>query len=332
MKEKKVSIIVPIYNMEKYLKKCIESILNQEYKNFELLLNDEGSTDNSLKICNEYKSKDNRVKVCHKKNGGVSSSRNKGLLLATGEYIGFVDPDDYIHPEMYLKLVDNIEKYNADLSICGNNDLYEDGTVSHEIKSGILEIIDSDECLKKILNETKYLGTCWNKLYKKNLFNNISFNEKRRISEDLEVMFQLIPKCNKIVYDSTPLYYWIIHNNSTIHRKFIENKDKWDDEINLCEMLIEKSQKQNTNLVNYAIKRYVRVNIFCISRIIHEKESKKLINIYKNNIMKYYKTCMSFTFVKKTFKIKLLLIKINPYLIKLYNILCMIKARRRDVF
>lgn len=113
-----ISVIVPIYNVEKYLPRCIESILNQSFKEFELILVDDGSSDNSGKICDIYAEKDERVKVIHKENGGVSSARNVGIKAVNGEYIGFVDPDDYIDREMYKNLYELCENNNCDIGIC----------------------------------------------------------------------------------------------------------------------------------------------------------------------------------------------------------------------
>ena len=114
-----ISVIIPIYNVEKYLNKCIDSIINQTYKNLEIILVDDGSPDNCPQICDEYAKKDNRIKVIHKKNGGVSSARNVGLINSTGNYIGFIDPDDYIEPIMYEKLLKVLKESNTLVSMCG---------------------------------------------------------------------------------------------------------------------------------------------------------------------------------------------------------------------
>ena len=120
-----ISIIVPVYNVEKYLENCIESILNQTFKDFELILVDDGSTDNSGKICDIYEKKDSRIKVIHKNNGGLSSARNAGLDIACGKYVGFIDSDDSIHPRMYEILYDLIKKYESDISCCNYKKIYD---------------------------------------------------------------------------------------------------------------------------------------------------------------------------------------------------------------
>ena len=127
-----ISIIVPVYNVDQYLENCIESILNQTFKDYELILIDDGSTDKSGEICDKYEKKDNRIKVIHKYNGGLSSARNAGLDLACGKYIGFVDSDDSIHPEMYEILYDLQQIYNADISVCSFKKVYENIDVKNK--------------------------------------------------------------------------------------------------------------------------------------------------------------------------------------------------------
>nr|WP_302853132.1 glycosyltransferase [Methanosphaera stadtmanae] len=131
----KVSIVIPVYNVEKYIERCLKSILNQTLDSIEVIVIDDGSTDNSGKICDEFSTKYKNVKTFHKRNGGVSSARNLGISIAKGEYIGFVDPDDFIHVNMYKELYENAKKVNSDIAICsfkeikGNKIYKEDNTV-----------------------------------------------------------------------------------------------------------------------------------------------------------------------------------------------------------
>lgn len=122
--DKVISVIIPVYNIEKYLDRCLESIINQSYTNLEIILIDDGSTDNSGKICDDYKNQDNRIIVVHKKNEGVSQARNLGISIATGEFLSFVDGDDTVEKDMFLTLINNAYKYNADFSCCGVRFIY----------------------------------------------------------------------------------------------------------------------------------------------------------------------------------------------------------------
>lgn len=126
-----ISIIVPVYNVEKYLNKCIDSIINQTYKNIEIILVDDGSTDNSGKICDEYLLRDSRIKVIHKNNGGLSSARNEGINISSGEYIGFVDSDDWVEPNMYEEMYKKILYSNADIVDCGYWKEYENKSIKY---------------------------------------------------------------------------------------------------------------------------------------------------------------------------------------------------------
>ena len=159
------SVIVPIYKIpDEYLKKCIDSILNQSFKDYEIILVDDESPDNCGEICDEYSKKDSRVKVIHKKNEGVSSARNYGIDIAKGEYIGFVDSDDYIEPKMYEILLDKLTRTNSDVSICGYNIVERDNILPI---TWIDNILNKEDAIEILLVEKTYEGYMWNKLFKR---------------------------------------------------------------------------------------------------------------------------------------------------------------------
>ena len=192
----KISIIVPAYNVEKYIRRCIDSILEQTYENFELLLVDDGSTDSTFDILNEYKKKDSRVRVFHKKNGGQGSARNVALNNITGDYIGFVDSDDYIKKDMYQVLLENIIKYDCDIAICGviNDHIFKKKEFKYY--SGI-EVFENENIIKAYY-KTPYIGNMiWNKLYKAQLWNKIRFPEIRS-REDIAILYKVYFSCKKI--------------------------------------------------------------------------------------------------------------------------------------
>lgn len=219
----RISIVVPVYNAEKYLKKCVDSILNQTHKNLELLLVDDGSTDKSLSIMKSYENKDQRVKVFHKQNGGQGSARNLALNNVTGDFIGFVDSDDYIKNDMYEKLLKCIIDYNADISVCGvvNDHLI----MKKEFKyyNGIKVFSTSDEILDSYF-KYPYLGdTCWNKLYKADLWENIRFPEIKS-REDIAILYKIYFSCKKIVRMGDCKYIQYIRPGSTEQKTFTEDK------------------------------------------------------------------------------------------------------------
>lgn len=218
-----ISIIVPIYNVEKYLNKCIDSIINQEYKNLEIILVDDGSPDNCGRICDEYKGKDSRIKVIHKKNGGLSSARNAGLDIATGDYIGFVDSDDYIEPSMYSKLLQAMTEEKCPLAICGTTYVFEDGKRIEKTPAGNVLVMNFEEALTE-MNQYRYFDMgAWSKLYSAKLFTGIRF-PVGRLSEDFFIMFRIFDKAQKAVFVSDPVYNYVQRKNSISRGKKI-NRD-----------------------------------------------------------------------------------------------------------
>lgn len=201
----KLSIIVPVYNVEKYLEKCIISILEQTFEDFELILINDGSTDNCGAICDDFAKQDNRIKVIHKENGGQSSARNIGINIARGEYIGFVDSDDYIMPTMYEKLYKGCQKNNADISIAGWTTVNEYG-----------DMINKYQISKVSFLSFMIKAYPWNKLYKKKLFieNDFYFKEGM-IYEDVELIPKLYTKANKVILIDSAEYNYLKRSNST---------------------------------------------------------------------------------------------------------------------
>ena len=213
-----ISIIVPVYNVEKYFKNCIESILSQTFKDFELILVNDGSTDSSGNICDEYAKRDNRIKVIHQENKGQASARNKGLDIARGKYIGFVDSDDTIHPRMYEILYDLIIKSNSDISFCSYKYTFSTGKEDN-ININIREInqISNIQAISSLFDKDigVELVVPWNKLYNKELFKNIRF-ETGRLHEDEFMAHRILYNCKKITYVDNELYYYLQREGSTM--------------------------------------------------------------------------------------------------------------------
>lgn len=197
-----ISVIVPIYNVEKYISKCLNSIINQTYKNLEILLVDDGSLDNCLQICNKFRKKDERIQVIHKKNGGVSSARNIGIDKSHGEYILFVDPDDWLESNMIEILYDSIKTNECDIVACDYYINYEDNEVKHNQLREDMIISNQDEMYKYLFDEKYYAGYLWNKLIRKDLIDklNLKFDENVRVCEDLLFLSKLMSVCEKIIY------------------------------------------------------------------------------------------------------------------------------------
>ncbi len=212
-----ISVIVPVYNVEKYLERCIDSILKQTYSDLEILLIDDGSSDNSGKICDEYAKKDNRIKVIHKKNGGISDVRNVGIENAKGDYIGFVDSDDYIADDMFETLYKLSNENNADISIVSFYEMY-NGKLIGVRDDKTLTKMDKQEALKELLIDTNIQSYMWNKLFKKELFDNLRFPLGKNF-EDIATVLLIFERANKVVLLQDPKYYYLRRDDSIVgHR------------------------------------------------------------------------------------------------------------------
>lgn len=200
-----ISVIVPIYNVQKYLPQCLDSIINQTFWDLEIILVDDGSLDGCGKICDEYAQKDKRIKVYHKENGGLSSARNYGIARANGEYLGFVDGDDWIEPDMFKTLVNLIEDKKADLAIC--RFWYEYPERSSINESVIDKCFDNEKDLLMALIKGSVGNVIWNKLYRKSCFTNIDFPDNHAF-EDIATLYKILNRVTIAVICSIPLYHY----------------------------------------------------------------------------------------------------------------------------
>ena len=217
-----VSVIVPIYNVEKYLNKCIESIINQTYKNLEIILIDDGSTDKSGKICDRFEKKDNRIKVIHQKNAGVSSARNTGIDSADGLWIAFIDSDDWVEENYIKNLIENTSK-DVDVVQCGYYRIVEEKKEQINC-AGKLEIKNADEFLNGCLNPQTAYGLCHMKIIRKSIINDIRFNEKIVVCEDALFNIQISRNMKYFKMIKQPLYNYRINRDSVVRRLKIIRK------------------------------------------------------------------------------------------------------------
>ena len=271
VQNKLVSIIVPIYNTEKYLKECIESLINQTYKNLEIILVDDGSTDNSRFICDEYKNKIENIKVIHQENQGISNARNKGLEVAQGYYISFVDSDDYVEETMIEKLVRSIEENEADMSICNYYPNKE---------NKLKEVLTVDEVMELIIDKRYFRGYVCNKLYKKELLDKLKFEEDIKMCEDFLFNCKYLLKCSKCSYVSERLYFYRANiqsiSNSKFSSKYLTILTAYDKIKKIYEENYEKSLK------------YLYIDIFKIccdiiyrNSLNNDKEKLQIEEVYK---------------------------------------------------
>ena len=258
MEKDLISVIVPVYKVEEYLNRCVDSIINQTYKNLEIILVDDGSPDNCGKICDDYAKHDKRIKVIHKKNGGLSDARNAGLSVAKGKYIGFVDSDDYISENMYEILYKELVKNKADISICKYiyfKNIIPEFTTDYEITSytnieAILELIK--------IKQRKIQDYAWNKLYKRKLFKKIRY-PKNFVFEDIGTTYLLFYEAKKIINIDCILYAYYDNSNSITSNKNPKNIS------DIIEMTTQRSKflLKNFNEYKDSIILNRNINILC---------------------------------------------------------------------
>lgn len=284
--EKKVSIIVPVYNYEEYVSQCIHSLLNQTYKNIEIIIIDDGSTDNSPQICDELSKLDNRIKLKHKSNEGLGKAYQDGLEMATGDYISFVDSDDYIAADTYEFLVPVAEKENADIIEFGTNVVDAKG----EIYSKVVlkeEVLEGNE---KILDDYFFVKTLPHlsaKLINKRMFTDFKFLDHTVAIDELTTM-QLLLKCNKLV-KTDKVFYYAVRRKKSCSQSVISGKRLA--ELFLCyEDIIEYMQKAESKYTSHYIIRFLRLLMVMFYRV--EKENyaaESDVRDIKEKIISYYK-------------------------------------------
>lgn len=261
-----ISIIIPVYNVEKYLQKCVDSVKNQVYRNIEIILVNDGSTDKCMEICEKLKKEDKRIKVINKKNGGLSDARNVGINNAIGNYISFIDSDDYVDENYISLLYNSLLLYDADMSIASHRVIYEKNCIDKS--TGLKFEANAETILEKMLYDDGIDLSAWGKLYKKELFNDVRF-PKGRLFEDSATTYKLIDKSSRIAVCSNPIYNYVIRRNSISNEKFSEKK-----------MDLIVSTKEMTD---YIRKRYPELDKACDRRLMYAYLST-LTQLAKSNV------------------------------------------------
>lgn len=219
--EEKISVIVPIYNVEPYLRRCLDSLVGQTHQNLEIILVDDGSPDGCGAICDEYAAKDERIIVIHKANGGVSSARNAGLEQATGDWIGWVDPDDWIQADMFEYLLKNAKKYNADIAVCGLCKVYSD----HQERFAVEEVtqLDNVQGMETLLENDLLQSYCCDKLWRRELWQGIVFPLGKTF-EDMCMVPLAFQRARKTVLLPEAKYFYRQHHESIVASTSLSNK------------------------------------------------------------------------------------------------------------
>ena len=284
----KLSIIVPVYNVEQYIERCVNSILHQTFQDFKLILIDDGSTDKSGAICDTFTARDNRVIVCHKTNEGVASARNKGVELADTEWIGFVDSDDEIHPNMYEKLMQLAEEKEADVVNCSCTIIKNDEQVNvQDIWCGDeYKILEGRSIVEWYIKKNEGF-TLWNKVYRRKLFNDIEF-PNGKIAEDIFTVYKILNLCKRVIVLDCPYYYYRIRMDSITKQGFTISR--WDN-VEAHEEVLRFISAWYPEYRKYALRRYIYVALGVVNGHIGSGYSPKsqrferVFTILRKNIL-----------------------------------------------
>lgn len=270
MAEALISVIVPVYKVEEYLERCVQSIIRQTYRNLEIILVDDGSPDNCPAMCEKYAFQDARIKVLHKENGGLSDARNAGLEIATGDYISFVDSDDWISENCMEVLYTCCSENAADLSIIDTVET--DGTKEHEksFSEGLClpHIYTSEEAMKVIFTQRGFNTSAWAKLYKRELIQKFRFT-KGILYEDLDIMYRIFDQAKKIAFSNTARYYYYQREDSIVHRTFDARHFVL---LEISQRILSFTDERYPKLHDAALCRLVFSEFLILSRIKNEKE------------------------------------------------------------
>lgn len=317
----KLSVIVPIYNVEEYLDECIKSIVKQTYKNLEIILVDDGSPDHCPELCDIWTEKDSRIKVIHKENGGVSSARNAGLDAAAGDFIAFVDSDDYLDSDMYEIMLTQIREHNADMAQCG---------IVRENADGSVEVWDSFDAPIVVMDNTQLLcsvgeaagilpvSPC-NKIFKAEVIDVIRYDESLKYAEDTLFNFSAARNINKAVIQNVPRYHYVNNSDSASHQKFSSSRF---DEHKVMDIIFDMAANDN-HVLPYCIKGDVLKSFRTIRQMIASNSCTDQFRIIRQRIIRHRKAIFSSGLYSKATKLKTLLLWLMPGIyklaIKIYN-------------
>lgn len=281
---KLLSIIVPVYNVKPYLKKCVESIINQTYKNLQILLVDDGSTDGSQDICDEYARKDSRIVVIHKENGGLSTARNEGMDRAKGEYITFVDSDDWLEPNMYDEMITQLEKYDADLVACSFFECKGDEKKAVGDSKNVT-VLDKEEIF---INKNQLRFLVWNKVFRRSFIEGLRF-VPGQVYEDFHFCRQVFLQTKKLVYLDVPFYDYRVLRPGNTNSSFKPGRmcifGEFDALIN--DLTVLHYDKARVAMIIYALEFYRRL----YKEAYELNVSSDIKAIIRKNFVSYYDIC-----------------------------------------
>jgi glycosyltransferase involved in cell wall biosynthesis len=292
-----IDIIVPIYNVENYLSKCLDSIINQTYKKINIILVDDGSTDKSGIICDEYQKKDKRIKVIHQKNMGLSEARNVGLKSSNSKYVSFIDSDDYIDNDFIDYLYSNLIEYDSDISICS---YYLESKKRNKKFKEIITITNSEKALKLLSAcDYKYSFVAWNKLYKRSLFKNNLFR-KSKLYEDMFTISKSVIKSKNICFSNLKKYHYLNKRPNSISNIKINNRefDRLEESFLLLSLINDKYPSLTEHFIVFDILNHLYI---CDKYLLIKEKNNAFINstneLIRNQLLMII--CSDYSFRRK---------------------------------
>ena len=289
MKTPLISVVLPIYNIESYLDRCMTAVLGQTYRNLEILMVDDGSPDGCPEICDEYAQEDSRVIALHKENGGLSDARNYGIARAKGEYITCIDPDDFVDPDYVEYLYGLIVKYETKMSVCQHVTEYDNGSKKDNGSSGD-ELLDIETCLRRMLYHDVVDTSAWAKLYHRSLFDTVRY-PKGKIFEDIGTTYALMLQCDTgiaVGYESK--YHYMYHMNSIVNSSFSPRKF---DMLEMTDKMAHDVIRACPSLKQAVLRRRVYARFSTLNQMLnaegYDKERDQIIRFilhYKKRILK----------------------------------------------
>lgn len=286
MGKEKISVIIPIYKDEKYLDRCVQSVLKQSYANLEIILVDDGSPDKCPKMCDDYEKLDERIKVIHKENGGLSDARNVGVKASTGECIFFLDSDDYIDLNCLEILLNDLKNNDADVAVGGHVRFDDEKFWSENIISSNVEVLNRMEFLKRFCeHERVNLVTAWGKLFKREIIGDLLF-PKGKVCEDEYLTFRFYDRAKRITINNSTLYKYYQREGSIMSSKSINLSL---DEIDSAVTQLEYFKLQEPEIYSLMLKNRLYLNVYDLMKIYRNKEiSKAEKKNYVEKIKFYY--------------------------------------------
>ena len=257
----RISVIVPVYNVERYLRQCVDSVLAQSYRDLEVILVDDGSSDACPAICDAYASQDERVKVIHKPNGGLSDARNAALDIASGDLIGFVDSDDFIAPDMYERLACAMERESADIACCGHVE-YDSRVLQTDMKTfGVASVmaLSGGEATRLLLYDKELQNYVWNKLFRAHLWEGVRFPVGQRF-EDVNTTYKLFEKAKRCVLLPDTLYYYRVRADGIVRSRTLAGElDCVTANMERCEALAARYPQERRLMEDDIMRAMVRL-------------------------------------------------------------------------